>query len=170
MAAFGDRLRVALTSRGIRQVDLGERVNAKPNTVWRWLNGESMPAGDRQQEIADYIGVPLRWLLKGGPTPPGIDSGRPAPAADPVVSREEARELLNTRGAAPNVRAAWSTFMAGMGADQQIRRSVVLGFIDVAELEFAAGASIDVAAQRAGEWAINALMELHRIDLGRPRT
>jgi transcriptional regulator with XRE-family HTH domain len=168
--AFGKRLRQACDARGVQYTEAGEHVGARPNTMWRWMKGESMPSGERQQAVADYLGVPLRWLLHGGPTPPGIDSDRqPDAAPDPVVSREDARAALDTRMASPAVRAAWSIFMQGMGADQQIRRSIVLGFVDVAELELKTGASIEATAQRAGEWAINALIELHRAELDRPR-
>ena len=168
--AFGERLRQACDARHVQYTELGAQVGARPNTVWRWMEGESMPSGERQQAMADYLGVPLRWLLHGGPTPPGIDSERqPAAEPDPIVTRDEARDALGTRGASPAVRAAWSLFMQGMGADQQIRRSVVLGFVDVAELEVKGGASIETTAQRAGEWAINALMEIHRVEQGRPR-
>lgn len=170
MRAFGERLRLACDGRGVQHTELGEQVGARPNTVWRWMDGQSMPGGDRQQAIADYLSVPLRWLLRGGPNPPGLDlQGSSKKAADPVLTRDEQRDLIDSLAPSPHARACWSTYMMGIGADQLIRKGIVLGFIEVAELELRNGEPMEVAAKRAGEWALNAAMEAYRQEVGKPR-
>lgn len=67
--AFVIRLKNAAANAGIPEWGLGARLASitgkTAKAASKWLNGESMPARDSMQQIADALGVPVEWLAHG---------------------------------------------------------------------------------------------------------
>jgi plasmid maintenance system antidote protein VapI len=78
--------------------ELGARIFAraigvKPNSVWRYEQGESRPRPDTLARIAEVTGRSLEWLLVGEHAAASTRPIQPAPSAYDLVRRMDAREL-----------------------------------------------------------------------------
>lgn len=166
--AVGDRIRKTRLARAMKQTELAEAIGVKPHTMWRYEEGENMPSDGKLDAIAEALGVPFRWLYRGGAVPPGLpvdDEGqprKPAIVVDPPITQEQQRELLDDINASPVLRACWGLHRQGTGAFQRITRVYMSRFLEVAQQELDAHVSVEVAAERAGEYAFNAAVEAHK--------
>ena len=61
----GQRIRALRTDRGMRQVDLADRLGVTLNYVGRMESGIGMASIDLFQEIADLFDVTLDYLILG---------------------------------------------------------------------------------------------------------
>lgn len=163
--AIGQRIRKTRMARGMSQTDLAESAGVKNHTMWRYEQGKTMPSAVPLEKIADALGVPQRFLLRGGPTPPNLsfdDEPKPRrPAYDPPIAQEQQIALLDELDASPALRACWGIHRQGIGAYQRITRVYMSRFIEIAQQELDDRVAPDLAAQRAGEYAFNAAVEAH---------
>lgn len=58
-----NRLKELRTSNGLKQSDVAKAVNTSSMSVSRWESGESEIKMKKAQELADYFGVPIGYLL-----------------------------------------------------------------------------------------------------------
>jgi Predicted transcriptional regulators len=152
----------------MKQTELAAAIGVRPHTVWRYEAGENQPNDGKLDAIAEALGVPHRWLLRGGVVPPGLpidEEGqitRPAPVLDPPITQEQQIAVLDEIDASPAIRACWGLHRQGTGAFQRITRAYMTHFIEVAQQELDHHVSIEAAAERAGEYAFNSAVEAHR--------
>ena len=76
MNVFGERLKVALKNKNMKQSVLAYRLNVDRSYITNWINGKYKPTEATQHKIAEVLNVSLSWLL-------GIDT--PANAPKPKV-------------------------------------------------------------------------------------
>lgn len=62
---FGQRLRAAFKSKGLRQNSVAIALNVKPQSVNQWLSGKSSPNKDNLLALAKLLGTTSDWLLYG---------------------------------------------------------------------------------------------------------
>lgn len=61
---FGDNFRRIIQEKGVKQVDIAKAFKVSPNTVQRWVKGESFPASDDIiTDLAKYLTVNTDDLL-----------------------------------------------------------------------------------------------------------
>lgn len=65
MASFAKRVISELEYQGKSQKELADFLGTKSSTVRSWITRDSVPAADVAQKVADYLNVPLRYLLTG---------------------------------------------------------------------------------------------------------
>lgn len=67
LAGFRDRLRLAMSVRGITQTELGKRIGVRQATVSQWLSrtNPSEPKADQLLRLPDALGINGHWLLTG---------------------------------------------------------------------------------------------------------
>ncbi|MCA9612978.1 MAG: helix-turn-helix transcriptional regulator [Myxococcales bacterium] len=93
LAELGARILDAYQAKGHTRTAFARAIGVKPNSVWRYEQGESRPRPDTLARIADVTGRSLEWLLVGehaGALTRPIES---APSAYDLVRRMDAREL-----------------------------------------------------------------------------
>lgn len=173
--AVGERIRRTRLLRGMKQTELAEAVGVKPHSMWRYEEGENQPNPQKLDKIAEALGVPHRWLVRGGAAPPGLgddDDERAKPrrpiVLDPPITQEQQRELLDEIDASPVLRACWGLHRQGTGAFQRITRVYMSRFLEVAQQELDAHVSVEVAAEHAGDYAFNAAVEAHNATTSAP--
>ena len=76
MNVFGERLKVALKNKNMKQSVLAYRLNVDRSYITNWINGKYKPTEATQYKIAEVLNVSLSWLL-------GIDT--PTNASKPNV-------------------------------------------------------------------------------------
>lgn len=160
----GDRIRNTRLARGMQQQELAEAAGVKPHTQWRYEAGQTMPGGDKIDRMGDALGVPPRWLRRGGVTPPGLNLDDPPPRTredDPRILLEQQLQLLDELDIGPDARSAWTLHAQGRGAYQRITRVYMSRFLEVATQERARGATIEETEVIAGDYALNYALEAH---------
>lgn len=66
MENFGDRLRIAIAKKKIKQTELQELLGLKgKQTVSNWVNNYSKPSADDLLKLANALEVSTDWLLTG---------------------------------------------------------------------------------------------------------
>lgn len=65
VAIFKDRLNEALEKRGIRPVDLANKVDIPESTISQYRSGYAKPKYERIVKIADALNVSVAWLMGG---------------------------------------------------------------------------------------------------------
>ena len=50
-------LKAARVNKGLRQVDVAEKLGVNRETVWRWENGKSMPTVDKIEPLCSLLGA-----------------------------------------------------------------------------------------------------------------
>jgi transcriptional regulator with XRE-family HTH domain len=88
---LGARILDAYQAKGLTRTAFARAIGVKPNSVWRYEQGESRPRPDTLARIADVTGRSLEWLLVGERRE-RVDSAAP-PSAYDLVRRMDAREL-----------------------------------------------------------------------------
>ena len=63
MAIFGERLKLALQNKNMKQSVLAYRLNVDRSYITNWINGKYNPTPETQERIADILGVSRGWLL-----------------------------------------------------------------------------------------------------------
>lgn len=58
-----NRLKELRKEKGVRQPTLGIAIGVSVRTISRWENGETQIKPDKAQELADYFGVSVGYLL-----------------------------------------------------------------------------------------------------------
>ncbi len=156
----------------MKQVDLAEAAGVKPHTMLRYEKGQMKPGPEKVDRMADALGVPSRWLVRGGAVPPGLSFDEEAAprriAQDVRLVNEQQLQLLDEIDAAPDVRSTWTLHMHGRGAHQRITRVYMSRFVEVSAQELASGASLEQAEEHAGTYALNAALEAHAAALREP--
>lgn len=88
MSVFWDISRQIMNQKSITQADIARYVGKPKGTINRWYNDDIVPPANYAIQIADILGVNLRYLITGK------DS-----AADPVVETvaadQDLRDLFN---------------------------------------------------------------------------
>jgi len=163
---IGERIRKTRLARGMEQQELARLAGVKPHTMWRYEQGQMKPGAEKIDRMADALGVPSRWLVRGGVTPPGLNLDDEPPAersahSDQRIVVEQQLQLLDELDVAPNVRSAWTVHAQGRGQYQRITRVYLSRFIEVASQELSRGASMRDAELAAGDYALNFALEAH---------
>lgn len=168
---LGDRIRKTRLARGIEQQELASAAGVRPHTQYRYEMGQMKPGVEKVDRMADALGVPARWLLRGGVTPPGLNLDEPPGprVEDPRIVHEQQLQLLDELDIAPNVRSAWTVHAQGRGAYQRITRVYMSRFLELASQELARGASIEEAELVAGDYALNFALEAHVARRSKPK-
>ena len=60
---MGDRIKLALEIRGMKQVDLAKRIGMTNVSICRYISGEREPRADAIVAICRTLGVSADWLL-----------------------------------------------------------------------------------------------------------
>lgn len=63
--SFVNNVLSELSYQGKSQSDLADSIGIKKSTISMWITRDSVPAADVAQKVADYLNVPLRYLLTG---------------------------------------------------------------------------------------------------------
>lgn len=63
VARFQDRLKEALATRGMKAIDLSEKLDISRGTISYYLSGKSSPKADRFNLISQTLNVSEAWLL-----------------------------------------------------------------------------------------------------------
>lgn len=63
--SFVNNVLSELNYQGKSQSDLANSIGLKKSTISMWITRDSVPAADVAQRVADFLGVPLRYLLTG---------------------------------------------------------------------------------------------------------
>jgi len=61
---FSQRLREAVTDKGVNQEALAKAVGVSQGSVSGWFNG-AIPSADKLTKIAEHLGVRSEWLIAG---------------------------------------------------------------------------------------------------------
>lgn len=73
---------IVVEERGVTHAGLAEAMGVNRSTVWRWVNGKSVPSAAMVSKLADYLGIGagelLRCLLRKKET--ADEEKRPRPA------------------------------------------------------------------------------------------
>lgn len=74
-ALFSQRLKAALNAASLGQFkvsDIEREFNLRydsgtvtPQAIYKWLNGQSIPAFDKIEVLANWLNVPAKWLKTG---------------------------------------------------------------------------------------------------------
>ncbi len=88
---LGARILDAYQAKGLTRTAFARAIGVKPNSVWRYEQGESRPRPDTLAKIADVTGRSLEWLLVGE-RGERVDIAAP-PSVYDLVRRMDAREL-----------------------------------------------------------------------------
>jgi transcriptional regulator with XRE-family HTH domain len=62
-AELRNRLREALTDRGMKPIELAEKADVPKSMISYYLSGKSVPKADRIYKMAHVLGVNEAWLL-----------------------------------------------------------------------------------------------------------
>jgi len=164
--AVGARIKQTRIARRIKQTDLAEAAGVKPHTMWRYEEGQTLPSSTKLDRIADALGVPQRWILRGGVTPPGLaldgEASSRRRVEEPSLVQEQQLAVLDELNASPRIRACWAMHRQGIGAFQRITRVYMSRFLEIAQLELSEGATLERAAEVAGEYAFNSAVDAFR--------
>lgn len=72
---FGKKLRAALDKVGFTQSEFSEKINVKPATVSRWVNGHDFPNDSRLSEICSILSVDHSYFIpKEHKSPPTVEA------------------------------------------------------------------------------------------------
>jgi transcriptional regulator with XRE-family HTH domain len=102
-SAFAKRLQDQIARKNVkggtqlaRQFNLLHRGEApvSPQTAHKWLTGRTIPAPDKLQTLADWLGVGVHWLHYGPPPPVGAKS-KPLAPGEKYPLTPEAIELAS---------------------------------------------------------------------------
>ena len=63
MSQFQNRLRRAMTQKGLTQVELAKLAKVSQNSISKWLNGESCPSIDKAKALAKALGLTVGDLI-----------------------------------------------------------------------------------------------------------
>lgn len=63
VATLGDRLKEALNLRGMKPIDLSEKLDISRGTISYYLSGKNVPKADRLNLICSELNVSEAWLL-----------------------------------------------------------------------------------------------------------
>ena len=63
--AIGERIRARREGLGIAQVDLADRIDVRPPTMWRYENGDTLPGPVAIQRLSEELQVSASWILHG---------------------------------------------------------------------------------------------------------
>ena len=66
----GERIQAAREQKTFSRPKLAELLGVKPNTIWRWENGERQPSDDDKHRLAHTLGVSIAYLMGEDPAPP----------------------------------------------------------------------------------------------------
>lgn len=86
---FGKRLQEALTQAGRNQKWLSEKMDVKPATVSRWVNGHDFPK-DRLKEICRHLGLRQDYF---SPAKTPAPSFKPSPPEMKLLIESEGKHL-----------------------------------------------------------------------------
>ncbi|WP_157603264.1 helix-turn-helix domain-containing protein [Spirosoma telluris] len=63
MDSLGEKIRLLLKAKSLKQKDLAERLGIKPSSVNQWIKGTARPDNSRLAQIAKELGVTVDSLL-----------------------------------------------------------------------------------------------------------
>lgn len=63
VARLQDRLKEALSARGMKAIDLSEKLDISRGTISYYLSGKSAPKADRLNQICSTLNVSEAWML-----------------------------------------------------------------------------------------------------------
>lgn len=63
VARLQDRLKEALSVRGMKAIDLSEKLDISRGTISYYLSGKSSPKADRLNQICSILSVSEAWML-----------------------------------------------------------------------------------------------------------
>lgn len=87
---FAENLRNILYQKHKKPIDVANDLNIPPSTVSGWINGVKYPRSQKQQELADYLGVSVTdFLSENNNTSSTIDPD----TAQHYYFDKEAREI-----------------------------------------------------------------------------
>lgn len=75
MESIGRRIARAREQKGINQSELARQLKLTPQSVQKWEAGETVPRGQRMQELSRILGVSVGYLMQGEGdllSPPGV--------------------------------------------------------------------------------------------------
>jgi len=82
---FSIRLAEAMASRGLTQLQLGERMDRAQTTISRWLSG-AVPRKSAAVALAKALGVSMEWLMEGCGEMGYVAVSPQEPTLDPISS------------------------------------------------------------------------------------
>ena len=118
---FSERLRAALKARGLRvsaalvEREFNVRWAGKPvgrQTVWKWINGQSIPTQDKLQELAKWLKIEPHQLRFG----------------DHVLGHLRAEQKRWDDGAGYIERETFDSFLQLPAPQRKIVREIILAF------------------------------------------
>lgn len=65
MTGFAERIQKILDKQGKRKSDIAHGLGIADSTVRSWWDKNSLPAADVALRVADFLGVPLSYLVTG---------------------------------------------------------------------------------------------------------
>lgn len=71
--SLGNRIKLARKRLGLTQGAVGNKFGITDKAVSGWERGESQPETGRLPSLAQFLKVPLAWLLNGEGDPPPAD-------------------------------------------------------------------------------------------------
>ena len=100
---FGSRLKSAIKSSGLKQVQLAEKINVTATSISYYAKHGRVPEWDILVKIADLLGVSTDWLLTGKGPKPTVGGGM---AKDQTVLQDALIPVLNPALVAGRLTAA----------------------------------------------------------------
>ncbi len=85
MRTFGERLKYLIEEQKINQKILAKNVGLSESLIGRYLKNEREPGISKAEQIADYFGVDLNWLITGRTFEERLAS-RPHKKKQPIIN------------------------------------------------------------------------------------
>ncbi|KFI87017.1 MULTISPECIES: aminotransferase class I/II-fold pyridoxal phosphate-dependent enzyme [Bifidobacterium] len=107
VSVFAERLRNAMTSRGLKQIDLvhaAERQAVKmgKSHISQYVAGKTMPREDVLEFLANELDVDVNWLRGASSTPDIVGSAQPVTAASDADSHSDSATPMPSNPATPS--------------------------------------------------------------------
>ncbi len=115
---FSDRLVQSLTTSGVSQSQLAQKLGVTKQAVSIWKKGNSVPTYPVIEKIADILGVDFVWLLSGGGSPSIADTIQKELENTPMV--KESDFVFYTSSFIPVVKLPYTTIDETLTEDNVI--------------------------------------------------
>lgn len=101
--AIGQRVMLALTTRGVSQSNLAKTLGVTRAAVGQWKSGDTSPSSDNLVRISEILNVSFEWLGtgRGNMDVPSQSAEAPVFNAIPLVSWVSAGQLIDSQTQIP---------------------------------------------------------------------
>lgn len=100
MSEFSDRLNKKIKESGLKRTAFADEVGIKNQSITDWEKRGTIPAGDVCLRMADFLDVPVGWLISG--------------KAESGINDEELELIRKFRGLKPGNKNAVSVFISAL--------------------------------------------------------